>query len=163
MRIWSVHPRQLDRQALIACWRETLLAQAVLAGRTKGYTRHPQLTRFRAHGDDRDLAVVGAYLSALADEADARGYRFDRTRIDLPGPVREQLTVTDGQLGHEWTHLRAKLEARSPETAERWRTADPEPHPLFLVVPGPIADWERVGPANAAPGASEGAGSTTGA
>ena len=32
MRIWSLHPQHLDRQALIACWRETLLAQAVIAG-----------------------------------------------------------------------------------------------------------------------------------
>ena len=48
MRIWSVHPAQLDRAALASCWRETLLAQSVLAGRTKGYTRHPQLERWRA-------------------------------------------------------------------------------------------------------------------
>jgi hypothetical protein len=142
MRIWSVHPRQLDRQALIACWRETLLAQAVLAGRTKGYIRHPQLVRFRERVDGPDL--VGAYLSALADEADARGYRFDRTRIDRPGDARRQLPLTDGQLTHEWMHLRAKLEARSPGTAARWRDAPPEPHPLFFVVPGPVEHWERV-------------------
>ena len=143
-----MHPRQLDRQALIACWRETLLAQAVLAGRTKGYTHHPQLTRFRATGDGLD--PVGAYLTALADEADARSYRFDRTRIDRPQPVGERIPVTDGQLQHEWAHLKAKLEARSPEVASRWRGAEPEPHPLFVVVPGPIADWERVGPVGTA-------------
>ena len=32
MRVWSLHPGYLDRQGLVACWRETLLAQAVLAG-----------------------------------------------------------------------------------------------------------------------------------
>jgi len=26
MRLWSVHPRHLDRQGLTACWREALLA-----------------------------------------------------------------------------------------------------------------------------------------
>ena len=31
MRLWSLHPRHLDRQGLTGCWRETLLAQAVLA------------------------------------------------------------------------------------------------------------------------------------
>lgn len=142
MRIWSLHPSQLDRQALIACWRETLLAQAVLAGRTKGYKSHPQLARFREHPDGLD--IVGAYLSALADEADARGYRFDRARIDRPSGIGQRLSVTDGQLAYEWAHLRAKLEARSPETAARLRDASPEPHPLFVVVPGPVAEWERV-------------------
>ena len=48
MRIWSLHPSLLDRRALVACWRETLLAQKVLRGLTRGYTNHPQLIRFRA-------------------------------------------------------------------------------------------------------------------
>ncbi|HEY0260104.1 MAG TPA: pyrimidine dimer DNA glycosylase/endonuclease V [Lacisediminihabitans sp.] len=145
MRIWSVHPRQLDRQALVACWREALLAQAVLAGRTKGYTRHPQLARFRSAPDSETL--VGAYLTGLADEADRRGYHFDRTRITAPARPEPCLVVTDGQLAHEWGHLLAKLERRSPEEWKRWRDASPEPHPLFTVVPGPIADWERPGTA----------------
>lgn len=150
MRIWSVHPRQLDRQALVACWREALLAQAVLAGRTRGYTRHPQLMRFRER--DNGLDLIGAYLSVLADEADARGYRFDRSRIDRPGEVGERLPLTDGQLVHEWARLRAKLEARSPETAARWRGAAPEPHPLFVIVTGPVAEWERVAAATGSEG-----------
>ena len=45
MRLWSVHPSVLDRMALVACWREALLAQNVLAGATRGYTRHPWLVR----------------------------------------------------------------------------------------------------------------------
>ncbi|MFC2473489.1 MAG: pyrimidine dimer DNA glycosylase/endonuclease V, partial [Actinomyces sp.] len=48
MRMWSLHPSHLDRAGLVACWRESLLAQAVLAGRTRGYRNHPQLERFRA-------------------------------------------------------------------------------------------------------------------
>ncbi|HET8644201.1 MAG TPA: pyrimidine dimer DNA glycosylase/endonuclease V, partial [Vicinamibacteria bacterium] len=47
MRIWTLHPRYLDARGLVALWREALLAQAVLRGRTRGYTRHPQLARFR--------------------------------------------------------------------------------------------------------------------
>ena len=141
MRIWSLHPAHLDRAALVACWRETLLAQAVLAGRTKGYTRHPQLVRFRAQSDS--LGSVGAYLSAVADEADARGYRFDRTRILSPGPAAVRIPVTDGQLALEWQHLGAKLDQRSPADAVRWRAATPSAHPLFTVVPGPVEAWER--------------------
>jgi len=141
VRIWSLHPRFLDRQGLTACWRETLLAQAVLAGRTRGYTRHPQLERFREHPDA--VGLVGAYLTGVAAEATARGYSFDRGRILEPAEPRPLLTVTDGQLAHEWAHLMRKLEVRSPDAAERWRAAEPAPHPLFRVEPGPIAGWER--------------------
>lgn len=43
MRLWSLHPSLLDRAALIAGWREALLAQKVLRGQTTGYRHHPQL------------------------------------------------------------------------------------------------------------------------
>ncbi|WP_394214649.1 pyrimidine dimer DNA glycosylase/endonuclease V [Brachybacterium vulturis] len=145
MRLWSLHPRHLDRQGLTGCWRESLLAQAVLAGRTNGYRAHPQLERFRAQ--DEPLAAVGFYLSVLAEQATARGYRFDRSRIDrspADGAVTAQIPVTDGQLTLEWRHLLTKLEHRSPE---RWQRelllAGPDPHPLFTVVPGPVEPWER--------------------
>jgi hypothetical protein len=145
MRIWSLHPEHLDRAALVACWRETLLAQAVLAGRTRGYLRHPQLERFREQPDP--LAAVGAYLVGIAAEADARGYRFDRSRILSPAAPAASIAVTDGQLALEWAHLGAKLRARSPADAERWRIAEPTPHPLFHIVPGDVATWERATPA----------------
>lgn len=141
MRIWSLHPRHLDRIGLVACWRETLLAQAVLAGRTKGYTQHPQLVRFRATPEP--VATVGTYLRHLADEASSRGYRFDRTRIITPDDDVAVLGVTQGQLSHEWMHLGAKLVARSPDDAERWKVATATPHPLFHVVDGDIEAWER--------------------
>lgn len=146
MRIWSLHPEYLDRQGLVACWRETLLAQAVLADATKGYQRHPQLERFREAADP--LAAVGAYLVAVADEADARGYRFDRTRIRRRQPAVPTMPVTAGQLAREWEHLRAKLAERSPEVLQRHGdVALPKAHPLFTVVPGPVASWERADPA----------------
>nr|WP_314841638.1 pyrimidine dimer DNA glycosylase/endonuclease V [uncultured Microbacterium sp.] len=148
MRIWSLHPRYLDRQGLVACWRETLLAQAVLAGRTRGYGAHPQLERFRAVPEP--LGAVVAYLHAVADEADARAYTFDRTRIDRARPCSQGvLSVTRGQLALEWSHLSAKLADRSPEILVRWSgVALPEPHPLFVAVPGPVESWERATPAS---------------
>lgn len=147
MRLWSLHPRYLDRQGLTAAWREGLLAQAVLAGRTRGYTRHPQLERFRAQAEP--LPALGAYLCAVADEAGRRGYRFDRSRILSPGdPATFSVPVTDGQLLREWEHLGAKLQVRDPERygvqlAETSGGALPGAHPLFEVRPGPVAGWER--------------------
>lgn len=145
MRLWSLHPSLLDRQGLTACWREGLLAQAVLAGGTRGYTRHPQLVRFRRQPEP--LVAVAAYLHAVADEAEARGYRYDRARVRT-SPERAagtpRIAVTQGQLDLEWRHLRRKLAVRSPETAVAAERLDgPSPHPLFVVVPGDVEEWER--------------------
>lgn len=145
MRIWSLHPRYLDAKGLVACWRETLLAQKVLDGKTTGYRNHPQLVRFRDRSDP--LALIGAYLEGLATEADARGYRFNRSLILRgPLPVLDPLPVTTGQLDHEREHLVAKLAIRSPDrlAAVPSGPARPDPHPLFRVVPGPVEPWEVV-------------------
>lgn len=142
MRIWSLHPRYLDRQGLTACWRETLLAQAVLAGRTRGYRAHPQLERFRAHPDP--LGAVCWYLHGVADEADARGYRYDRARVDRPPTPVATIEVARGQLDLEWAWLRSKLASRSPDVLARWTgEAVPDVHPSFTPVDGPVAPWER--------------------
>lgn len=140
MRIWSLHPEHLDAKGLVACWRETLLAQKVLRGLTEGYRNHPQLTRFRAMSDP--VSAVGTYLHGIADEADARGYRFDRSRVVvLPDPDL-RIPVTTGQVDHEWQHLLAKLEVRDAERHAALVGAAPTLHPLFNLVEGPVEDWE---------------------
>jgi len=144
MRLWTLHPRYLDPPGLVALWREALLAQAVLLGRTRGYTRHPQLLRFQEQPDP--AAAIAGYLAGVHAEALARGYRFDRTRIAAAGPGGP-LAATFGQLRYEWAHLLAKLERRSPAWLEGLAAvASPDPHPLFRLVPGGISDWERPGP-----------------
>ena len=147
MRIWSLHPCLLDRRALVACWRETLLAQKVLQGLTRGYTNHPQLIRFRAH--PQPLEAVAAYLSGLADEADARGYSFNRALIGAgeddagensagkngtsnngtgkncadkaedPYASVARIPVPLGQLEYELAFLQHKVAGRDPEWEHR--------------------------------------------
>src|SRR5262245_61058665 len=91
MRLLSLHPSLLDRAGLVALWREGLLAQKVLLGKTKGYRLHPQLARFRAASDS--VAAIATCLWAVRREATARGYKFNLANI-----VRKQspisLTVT---------------------------------------------------------------------
>src|SRR5438876_513942 len=106
MRLWTVHPRFLDGKGLVAAWREALLAQKVLAGATKGYRHHPQLVRFQAQTEP--LAAIATFLAGLADEAQSRGYRFDASKISRRR-FTGQMAETNGQLLHEWGHLRAKL------------------------------------------------------
>lgn len=142
MRLWSLHPQLLDRQGLLAVWREGLLARKVLAGETRGYRNHPQLQRFREHASP--VSAIGAFLHAVADEADRRGYRFDRTRIGTPDRAAGAIPVTTGQLRFEARHLANKLRARAPRTLPEILTAaSPPVHPLFRVVAGPVAAWER--------------------
>ena len=142
MRLWTLHPKYLDPQGLVTLWREALLARAVLGGRTVGYRHHPQLHRFRQHGLPR--SAINAYLAAILGEADARGYRFDRSKC---GPVRGQIQIRcpAGQLQYEWQHLLRKLRARNRDYHRRCREiTTPEPHPLFVIEDGPIAAWERL-------------------
>ena len=161
MRIWSLHPRLLDRRGLVACWRETLLAQKVLRGLTKGYTNHPQLERFKA--TNNPVLSVARYLHGLADEADSRGYNFNRDRIaynsdDVAHTARSQdsIPVTTGQLRYELRFLSTKVANRDPEwfsstlisyhqpTDSVDNQAIPPVHPLFDVIDGPIESWEKV-------------------
>ncbi|MCU1424031.1 MAG: hypothetical protein JWM51_322 [Microbacteriaceae bacterium] len=136
-----MHPHYLDRQALVACWREGLLAQAVIGKTSGGYHRHPQLERFRECA--RPLDALGVFLTGVVEEADARGYSFAREKILGSGPV-DPIALTDGQLRHEWDHLVAKVAARSPEWLVRLDAVVPVAHPMFTVVAGPIASWERL-------------------
>src|SRR5437763_1445790 len=142
MRLWTLHPRHLDAAGLVALWREALLAQAVLLGRTRGYTRHPQLKRFRSVPDP--LACIADYLRAVADEATSRGYAFDSTRIVASEHSARPIAETKGQLLYEWEHLGRKLERRSPAWyRDHVAGAKPTPHPLFRIVRGGVRDWER--------------------
>ncbi|MGH8399094.1 MAG: pyrimidine dimer DNA glycosylase/endonuclease V [Gammaproteobacteria bacterium] len=141
MRLWTLHPRYLDPQGLVALWRETLLARAVLRGLTKGYRHHPQLERFQVHATPR--SAINGYLAAVYKEAISRDYAFDGSKL---GPVRNyvRITVTTGQLEYEWQHLLRKLRRRSPTHYRRWRDITTlEAHPSFRIIKGPIAAWER--------------------
>ena len=116
MRLWSLHLRYLDAKGLVALWREGLLAQKVLAGATKGYRHHPQLSRFRSQPDAQ--GAIAAYLREVQFEAERRGYHFDVAKI---GHCAEGLSiaVTRGQLIYELGHLRAKLMLRDPAALQR--------------------------------------------
>lgn len=141
MRLWTLHPRYLDPQGLVALWREALLARAVLRGETRGYRHHPQLHRFQAQS--RALSAINAYLAAVLEEAVARGYAFDPTKV---GPIRTQVRIvcTSGQIEYEWQHLLGKLKSRSPAHYRQWLTVRvPQPHPPFRIRPGEIEHWER--------------------
>ena len=140
MRLWTLHPSHLDGQGLVALWRESLLARAVLRGRTRGYRHHPQLVRFRTQ--DAPVRAIDVYLTGIVAEAERRGYAFDRSKIGRPRSCTP-LVSTRGQLEYEWAHLLSKLRLRNPDLYARLRVEQPTAHPCFRIVPGPLEPWER--------------------
>ena len=142
MRLWTLHPQYLDAQGLVALWREALLAQKVLLGQTHGYRNHPQLARFRELHDPG--AGIASYLAGVHAEALRRNYRFDAGKIVAPR-WPGQIEATTGQLAYEWTHLCRKLAVRdSARLAEFSNVKMPEIHPLFRIVEGGVASWEKI-------------------
>lgn len=140
MRIWTLHPKYLDSKGLVAVWRETLLAQKVLKGETKGYRNHPQLERFKSQ--KAPVAAIATYLHHIYEEAKERGYKFDSQKID-PRSISTQITTTQGQLRYEWEHLRRKLRDRDKKKYQELRAiTDPDAHPLFKIVDGEVESWE---------------------
>ena len=126
MRLWTLHPKYLDARGLVALWREALLL------------------RFRQ--SPAPLKSIAAYLRAVHAEASRRGYCFDAGKIGASGRVKP-IAASRGQRDYEWARLRAKLRTRAPTwLAGLGKVARPSVHPLFRMVPGPVADWEVVPP-----------------
>ncbi len=142
MRLWSIHPQYLDRQGLLALWRESLLAQKVLLKKTKGYLNHPQLDRFKKH--PKTIEVIGFYLYHIYLEGKKRGYAFNPSKIcrfkEHPAGIR----VGRGQVDFELRHLKGKLSKRGSLAYKKLAAAGTiRVHPLFKVVKGGMEHWEK--------------------
>uniref|UniRef100_A0A7C3RCC4 DNA lyase n=1 Tax=Archaeoglobus fulgidus TaxID=2234 RepID=A0A7C3RCC4_ARCFL len=141
MRLWSLHPKYLDSVGLVALWREALLAQKVLEGKTKGYRNHPQLIRFKNTRDP--LLYIGTYLYHIHLEAKRRRYKFDASKIKKFSSEIERIPVKRGQVEYEFAHLLRKLEKRNRERYEELKEhSEIEVNPVFCVIEGGIEDWE---------------------
>jgi hypothetical protein len=141
MRIWSIHPKYLDAKGIVALWREALLAQAVLSGKTRGYRNHPQLDRFKKNPDP--LGSIGKYLKFVLDESRNRGYAFSAAKIIRINDL-VSIPVNSMQVEYEFRHLLKKLSIRDANRYNKIIKTDKIiTHPVFRVVPGGIEEWER--------------------
>ncbi|QFR49596.1 DNA lyase [Sulfurimonas lithotrophica] len=142
MRLWSIDLSYLDSKGLVALWREGLLAQNVLLGKTKGYKNHPQLLRFK--NTDNPKLAISAYLHFVVDEADKRGYSFKRDKI-IHNKKCNNIEVTSGQIKYEFNHLLKKLKVRDPKRYEEISSINEiKLHPLFVKIDGDIEEWEII-------------------
>jgi len=145
MRLWSLHPSYLDSEGLNGVWREGLLAQAVLLGKTTAWKNHSHLTRFKNH--EQPISAIGFYLLKIHEEADNRGYKYNKSRILNSFENVNPINVTEGQLKYEFKLLLERLENRDPPRYKIFdlnqREIIPRPHPLFLPIEGDVEPWEK--------------------
>ena len=88
------------------------------------------------------MTLLPSYLWAVAEEARARGYRFDTSKITAR-KRRVSMAVTLGQLEYERAHLNRKLRVRDPSKLHSLSGSKLQPHPMLRVVAGDIERWER--------------------
>lgn len=142
MRLWSISFSYLDRQGLTGLWREALLAQNVLLGKTKGYKNHPQLIRFKEIYNP--TIAISQYLFTIVDEANKRGYHFDSSKIVCSEKLNGKPTVTIGQLVYEFEWLKEKLKKRNVTAYEAIKNYSCKSCSFFRVIDGKIESWEKV-------------------
>jgi hypothetical protein len=141
MRLWSIHPKYLDRVGLVALWRESLLAQKVLRGKTKAYRNHSQLIRFKKHRHPE--RAIASYQIEVWRESKRRGFNFDKSKIRAE-TSRVKIPVTRGQLRYEFDLLGDKLKRRDPDRYQKLLSFRKiEFNAVFRVVDGAIEKWER--------------------
>lgn len=155
MRLWSMHPKYLDRQGLTALWREGLGALVSLDP-NRGYHNHPQLNRFKvrklkgalADGQKLDsFKLLNTYLYYVYNEAKSRGYNYDFSK--LTGPFSNiwpnSIAVTKGQIDFEMKHLHKKMKDRSiPQFSKSIKANQVLLNPIFYLIDGDIEDWEKL-------------------
>jgi hypothetical protein len=141
MRLWSLHPTHLDTRGLVALWREGLLAQKVLQGKTKGFKNHPQLNRFRVQSNPQK--AIENYLIEIWKEGKKRGFNFNKIKIRKHDSIAK-MPLTVGQLEYEFNWLCSKLKRRDPHKYKELLSLQKiECHPIFKLIKGGVEDWEK--------------------
>jgi len=137
--------RFIDSKGLVAVWREGLLAKKVLEGKTKGYTNHPQLNRFKKTKDP--IKSINRFLSIIYFEASVRNYHFDESKIDITTNILSLIPVTAQQAQYEFELLKYKLQKRDVIKYSQIVKIDHiDLNPLFHIINGTIEDWEKTIP-----------------
>ncbi|MEM4706993.1 MAG: pyrimidine dimer DNA glycosylase/endonuclease V [Candidatus Anstonellales archaeon] len=141
MRLWSIHPRYLDKKGLVAVWREGLLAKKVLEGKTIGYKNHPQLIRFK--NLKKPIEAINSYLYYIHSEGRKRGYKFNINKIEQV-EKKGIIKVTRGQVIFEFSHLLKKLRKRDRKKYDEIKAVkNIEANPVFRVIEGGVENWEK--------------------
>jgi hypothetical protein len=145
MRLWSIHPKYLDKKGLVGLWRESLLAKKVLEGKTKGYKNHPQLIRFKE--SENKLLYLNHYLYEVYKEGKKRNYKFNFEKINksLLEKRIKKIPITNCQLKYEFNHLKNKLIRRDKKHHNKINlTKSIKSSNIFTIKKGKICHWEKI-------------------
>ena len=111
MRLWTIHPKYLDRQGLVALWREGIGALRELerpVERKSNYYKHPQLTPFK--NSSQSIPFLKQYLFYVYLEAVNRGYKFNLTKLNMTKyDMKCGIELSTKQIKFEYVHLKDKL------------------------------------------------------
>jgi hypothetical protein len=83
-------------------------------------------------------------LRTISDEADRRGYNFNRNKI-ADKKINSRIPVTKGQVDYEFKHLLEKIRERDPDLYKHLEMIDKvKLNPLFKEICGTVEEWERI-------------------
>jgi hypothetical protein len=112
---------------------------------TKGYKNHPQLDRFKEA--KYPIGCINKYLSIIFEESLKRNYSFDKNKLRNNNTKNQKINVTEGQLKYEFELLKSKLQVRDiKKLNEILHTKKIESNPIFNIISGDAASWERIKP-----------------
>jgi len=158
MRLWSIHPKYLDRMGLLGLWREAVLAKRLLfdepvGPKAKHYLKHPQMIRFQREPKEKILS----YLYQIYLEGYSRGYKFQKQllfpaffesfneAIEYEYSDADRIPVTVGQIFFEYNLLRERVWDRNLGwyLTNLCKYEDRKVNPIFKVIEGPKENWEK--------------------
>jgi hypothetical protein len=115
-------------------------------GKTKGWKNHPQLIRFKNH--NAPIHAIGFYLFIIYNEGCKRGYSYNKSKMFKIVEKVSMINISKEQLAYEFEILKNRVRGRDHtkflELLEFGKKESyPKPHPLFHVIDGKVALWEK--------------------
>lgn len=155
MRLWSLHPKYVDRVGVVAMWNEGLQGLDSTLGAGKMHKNHPQKQRFKCYGKEYEAAYLVQYLLHLVYIRDDINFNpdllFKRVRLMnklyITTFIYDGIPISTKQVAYEQWWLYESIRGRSLNKAISLlstKTVDLDLHPLFYKVPGEIENWEKV-------------------
>jgi len=142
MRLWAIHPKYLDVEALRVLWKDILTVHKIFLGETNNYINHPHVKFFLEL--EKPESYIKNYSISIYEEALLRGYSYKSNLIDMKNKRIKRIGIAKEQLENEFTILKDKLLFRDNE---RYRdlinVKKIETNPIFITSKNGYNFWEK--------------------
>lgn len=149
MRVWTIHPKYLNRKELSACWHDGLRALKVLSEPEKYQRFYEGLSVFRVQSEP--VYALAKYLQAIGKEGVKRGLQMDLSLLpEVPKDFRLKIPVSEERIASERKLLTKRLAGLGRWHLRKFQSMLPgRTNPLFFVQndnhPSPWEIISRVG------------------